>query len=104
MTAEHFIIGDANLIIGPLLTCSLYPVQARDAVMGDADNELAQLVALQAKASKKEADFETRKRARLTEEFNSDKGQCSWGLAACRHCAQAASPALTEGTVLVWSY
>lgn len=43
--------------------------------MGDADKELMQLAALQAKASKKEAEFETRKRARLTEEFNSDKGQ-----------------------------
>lgn len=36
--------------------------------------ELLQLARLQANANSKQADFESRKRARLTEDFNSDQG------------------------------
>ncbi|KXZ51328.1 hypothetical protein GPECTOR_13g815 [Gonium pectorale] len=49
--------------------------QAADTAAMDADGEPGQLLALaklQASAANKQADFETRKRARLTTEFNSD--------------------------------
>jgi hypothetical protein len=35
----------------------------------------AEMLALKADAAAKEADFETRKRARITAEFQSDKGE-----------------------------
>lgn len=48
-----------------------------EAMEGSDDEEQGQeLLALQAAADDKQADFETRKRARLTDEFNSDKGGC----------------------------
>ncbi len=54
----------------------LYRLQKAD---GDAmeNGELVELTKLQASALSKEADFETRKRARLVEDFQSDKGEDS---------------------------
>lgn len=47
-----------------------------DADGGD-EGQLLTLARLQASAANKQADFESRKRARLTEEFNSDQGKVS---------------------------
>lgn len=63
-------------------SCVRRSPQAQDVAAMEADGghgELLQLARLQANANSKQADFESRKRARLTEDFNSDQGGAGVG-------------------------
>jgi nuclear GTP-binding protein len=65
---------------------------AADATGGDTAQLLA-LARLQASAASKQEDFETRKRARLTTEFNSDAGGWAFGTGRTAHSHRRTSPA-----------